>query len=58
MAKDVSIVFEYEPLCKVICTCFDCKHNLTWQEMASCNLKWVQIDEEGRCASMEKRGQK
>ncbi len=51
MAKisDLRIVFDIEPVVKLVCCNFDCMYNLRWADSASCNLKNIRLDFEGHC---------
>jgi len=55
MAKaDFSIKFEIEPVVKLYCEAIDCEHNLCKHPSSgwiACNLKVLEIGQDGRCAS-------
>ena len=58
--KDIEVKFDIESTCKIICRNVECVHNLIHHnrcEDALCNLKHVDIDENGTCMCFaEKRG--
>jgi hypothetical protein len=60
MAKlgDLQITFEIEPVAKLICHSFECKHNLSRYAGAYCNLKHLEIGERHECMNYESAEQK
>ena len=51
--RDVAITFEIEPIVKIVCHAFECKHNLSRFAGAYCNLKHFDIGEKHVCTSYE-----
>jgi len=50
---NIEVVFELEPLCKVVCLAVDCIYCLADSRgVLHCNLKHLELDERGRCESM------
>lgn len=59
MAKaDWNITFEIEPICKVTCIAQNCKFNLIHHKPESyyCSLKYIDVDELGRCGMFDPIG--
>ena len=52
-ASDMKITFDIEPLVKVRCKSFYCRHNLSNLGHAACNLKHIAIVEGGVCQYFE-----
>ena len=56
MASKFSITLEFEPIVKLYCTNHDCRFNLSHNQVASsanCNLKYVEIGNDGKCKMLE-----
>jgi hypothetical protein len=54
--QDVTIRIEIEPVVKLTCLNFDCRHNLAEDPLCLpyCNLKCLQLDETGKCSAFER----
>jgi hypothetical protein len=53
--NDITITFEIEPIVKLICAATKCKNNAWEYHSATCNLKRIDLDRDGRCILFEKR---
>jgi hypothetical protein len=53
MPSNISITFETETVVKVVCMAKACRNNLRERGFLCCGLKWIDIDEEGRCEQFE-----
>ena len=52
----IKIVFDVEPIVKLVCTNFECKFNmmnLPEDKSMYCMLKYLEIDKDGQCAMRE-----
>jgi hypothetical protein len=54
---DITITFEIEPIVKLTCMAFNCKHNAYMFRSATCDYKHVAIDADHQCQSFEKRAE-
>jgi hypothetical protein len=52
----VKITFEVDPIVKLVCSAFDCKHNLARNNFAGphCDLKYIFMNTQHQCREYEK----
>jgi hypothetical protein len=51
---NIEIIFDIEPVCKVVCVAVTCRHNLMQlNHSVHCNLKHIDLDDTGRCNSFK-----
>lgn len=54
MAKaGISIIVDIEPIVKIKCENNDCIYHLFKRGYLGCNLKYVDIDQQGKCRQMK-----
>jgi len=56
--KDIEVKFDIESTCKICCRNTDCVHNMINDRRCEdilCNLKHVELDENGRCMCFAER---
>ncbi len=51
----VAITIDIEPIAKVTCLNKKCRFNLRDNGWICCNLKLIEIDEDGKCRNFEQR---
>lgn len=58
-AQPLTLTIELEPVVKVLCLAFTCRHNLIDRhDSMCCNLKHLEITSDGRCGLYELRPEK
>ncbi len=61
LPQQVDIILEFEPIVKLVCYEYNCKHNLmncandTGREQSACNLKQITIGDNATCLNFEAR---
>ena len=50
--NDISVKFDIEPVCKVLCLAKDCQFKINGGQ---CNFKHIQIDSDGKCTHFKKQ---
>jgi hypothetical protein len=57
MAKfgDIKITVDFDPIVKLKCINSDCIHHLFELGYARCNLKYININDEGECEQCQKK---
>lgn len=52
-SNNISVTVDLEPIVKIVCFATTCKNNLLPAGFLACNLKHIEIAEQGRCKQFE-----